>query len=93
MQVVSGAFNAEYGQAMSGIVNIVTKDGDNNFSGNVQAYAGDYISNKKNIFWDIDNINPTAIRNFEGSLSGPILRDNSSFSLMEDIIITPVIFR
>ncbi len=31
MQVISGAFNAEYGQAMSGIVNIVTKDGSNEF--------------------------------------------------------------
>jgi len=27
LQVVSGTFNAEYGQAMSGLVNIVTKDG------------------------------------------------------------------
>jgi outer membrane receptor protein involved in Fe transport len=27
LQVISGTFNAEYGQAMSGIVNIVTKDG------------------------------------------------------------------
>ncbi len=29
MRVVSGAFNAEYGNAMSGIVNIVTKTGSN----------------------------------------------------------------
>ena len=28
LQFISGTFNAEYGQAMSGIVNIVTKDGD-----------------------------------------------------------------
>ena len=27
VQVISGTFNAEYGQAMSGIVNVVTKDG------------------------------------------------------------------
>ena len=27
LQFISGTFNAEYGQAMSGIVNIVTKDG------------------------------------------------------------------
>ena len=33
MQVISGAFNAEYGQAMSGIVNIVTKDGSDTFKG------------------------------------------------------------
>ncbi len=31
MQVISGAFNAEYGQAQSGVVNLVTKDGNNDF--------------------------------------------------------------
>jgi hypothetical protein len=41
LQVVSGAFNAEYGQAMSGLVNIVTKDGGDKLSGAFTAYAGD----------------------------------------------------
>jgi len=44
LQVISGTFNAEYGQAMSGIVNIVTKDGGDRLSGHVRAYAGDYVS-------------------------------------------------
>ncbi|MBU1065813.1 TonB-dependent receptor, partial [bacterium] len=35
LKVVSGTFDAEYGQAMSGIVNIVTKDGGNRLSGNI----------------------------------------------------------
>ena len=79
LQVISGAFNAEYGQAMSGIVNIVTKDGSNDFTGNVQSYVGDYFSNRTDKFWNIDDINPVAIRNFEGSLSGPILQDQLFF--------------
>jgi hypothetical protein len=79
LQVISGAFNAEYGQAQSGVVNLVTKDGSNTFSGNIQAYSGDYVSNRTNIFENINNINPVAIRNFEGSLSGPILQDNLFF--------------
>lgn len=79
LQVISGAFNAEYGQAMSGIINIVTKDGDNELRGNFQTYVGDYVSNKKDIFWNIDKINPVEIRNIEGSLSGPILRDELYF--------------
>ena len=29
LQVISGAFNAEYGQALSGVINLVTKDGGN----------------------------------------------------------------
>jgi outer membrane receptor protein involved in Fe transport len=44
LQVVSGTFNAEYGQAMSGIVNIITKEGKSKYSGEISAYLGDYIS-------------------------------------------------
>ncbi|MBN1894908.1 carboxypeptidase-like regulatory domain-containing protein, partial [bacterium] len=44
LQVVSGTFNAEYGQAMSGIVNIITKEGGGKTVGEVNAYAGDYLS-------------------------------------------------
>jgi len=45
LQFISGTFNAEYGQAMSGIVNIVTKDGDyNHFSGNLSLNGGSYFS-------------------------------------------------
>ena len=44
LQVVSGTFNAEYGQAMSGIVNIITKEGKSKYSGELSAYVGDYIS-------------------------------------------------
>ncbi|OVE78505.1 hypothetical protein BVY01_05200, partial [bacterium I07] len=43
LQVVSGTFNAEYGQAMSGIVNIVTKAGGSKLTGEVSGYIGDYL--------------------------------------------------
>ena len=69
LQFVSGAFNAEYGKALSGYVNIATKDGDNEFQGSVTSYIGDYVSNRTDIFRDIDDINPVSIRNFEGSLA------------------------
>lgn len=81
LQVISGAFNAEYGQAQSGVVNLVTKDGNNTFAGNVQAYSGDYLSNKSDVFTNIDDINPVGIRNLEGSLSGPIINDELFFYL------------
>ncbi|MBN2000588.1 TonB-dependent receptor [candidate division KSB1 bacterium] len=45
LQVVSGTFNAEYGQAMSGIVNIITKEGGPKYTGQFRGYVGDYISN------------------------------------------------
>jgi hypothetical protein len=79
LQVVSGAFNAEYGNAMSGIVNIATKEGSNIFGGQFTTYIGDYLSNHDDIFWNIDDINPAAIYNFEGSFHGPVLKDKLFF--------------
>ncbi|MCB9248882.1 MAG: TonB-dependent receptor [Ignavibacteriales bacterium] len=75
LQVISGAFNAEYGQALSGVINLVTKDGNNDYHGSFQSYIGDYVSSNEDIFWDIKDLNPVAIRNFEGSLSGPVIND------------------
>lgn len=43
VQVVTGAFNAEYGQALSGIVNVVTRDGTNDFEGELEIWGGDYL--------------------------------------------------
>jgi hypothetical protein len=44
LQVISGTFNAEYGQAMSGIINIITKDGGSAYNGELKGYVGDYVS-------------------------------------------------
>ncbi len=81
LQVVSGTFNAEYGQAMSGVVNIVTKEGGEKYSGKLSAYSGDYLSNHKETFLDIDKVDPLAMKNIQGSLSGPLpfFRNKLSF--------------
>jgi len=45
LQVVSGTFNAEYGNAMSGVINIVTKEGrSDRFGGSVSMHAGAYAA-------------------------------------------------
>ncbi len=75
LQVISGAFNAEYGQAQSGIINIVTKEGSNDFGGSATVYAGDHISSNDDIFFGIDGIDAVDTRNFEISLHGPIIKD------------------
>lgn len=45
MKVMTGAFTAEYGNAQSGIVNIVTKDGSENYEGKVE-YNTDHLVNE-----------------------------------------------
>ena len=74
LQVISGTFNAEYGQAMSGIVNIVTKDGDPNYHANLSTYIGDYIT-QDNTFYNLSQFRPAANKDIEGSLSGPVVPD------------------
>jgi hypothetical protein len=50
LQVVSGTFDAEYGQSMSGIVHIITKEGREKYTGQVKAYVGDFISNDESFY-------------------------------------------
>ncbi|MEK6650475.1 MAG: TonB-dependent receptor, partial [Bacteroidota bacterium] len=56
LEVISGTFNAEYGQAMSGVVNQVTKDGTNTVQATVSVYGGDYVSSRNNLFLDPDSV-------------------------------------
>lgn len=65
LEVISGTFNAEYGQAMSGVVNQVTKDGSEIFHASLSFYSGDYVSSKKNMF-----LNPDSAR--RGNLTIPL---------------------
>ncbi|HLP16894.1 MAG TPA: TonB-dependent receptor [Bacteroidota bacterium] len=71
MEVISGTFNAEYGQAMSGVVNIVTQDGGDQYHGSVSLYMGDYYTNHTSTFQNLDKLNVNRSKNFQASLSGP----------------------
>ncbi len=81
LQVISGTFNAEYGNAMSGVINIVTKTGGNDFAGKLEAWTGDYLSNRTDLFWNIDDLDPVAEKNLQGTISGPLIKDRAAFFL------------
>lgn len=51
LKAITGTFNAEYGQALSGVVNIVTKKGSNKFTANVTAYMGDHLSFDDDVYY------------------------------------------
>lgn len=72
LSVVSGTFNAEYGNALSGLVNTVTKEGGSKYKGFASFYTGDQISSHDDIFYNIGDINP--LNNWVGELtfSGPV---------------------
>jgi outer membrane receptor protein involved in Fe transport len=71
LSVVSGTFNAEYGQAQSGIVNIVTKEGGEHYSASVSASGGSYYSGSKE-YLVINKLHPLSVKEFQGQISGPV---------------------
>lgn len=72
IQVLTGTFNAEYGEALSGVVNQVTKIAGEDFKVDISAYMGDYVSSNSDVFQNIDNLNPSNVYNIQGNLSGPV---------------------
>jgi hypothetical protein len=83
LKVISGTFNAEYGQVMSGIVEVVTKDPRDHFHAGATLYAGDYLSAHKDLFYNIDRVRPLDISNGQAYLTGPLpgLRDRLGYYL------------
>ncbi len=80
VQVISGTFDAEYGQAMSGVVNAVLKSGSEKFDFSSEAFASDYVfSNSKRIV--DDKFEPLTQQNYQLSVSGPTLLPQTTFIL------------
>ncbi len=79
LEVITGTFNAEYGSAQSGVVNIVTKKPEDKFSGTLQLYSGEWLSSKNNIYMGVSNFNPLAEKDMQLSLSGPILHGKMGY--------------
>lgn len=72
ISVVSGTFNAEYGNALSGVVNTVTKEGTQEYKVHFSSYSGDFFSSRKNIFFNVDDIDPLSNSVTEFTFSGPL---------------------
>ena len=73
MRVVSGAFNAEYGNAMSGIVNIELKEGDaKKTNGSLSFYSGDYLTDNDKIFLNIENFKTFSNVVVDAGINGPV---------------------
>lgn len=70
LQVISGTFNAEYGQSMSGIINLVTKDGSSDYHGHLSTYQSGYYTNDTKIT-GLENFDITNEQDLIASLSGP----------------------
>jgi hypothetical protein len=84
LQVVSGTFNAEYGQAMSGIVKIITKEGGDKLTGEIAGYVGDYMSSDPafNLLKRVDVVtDASGAQHAIGVLDHPLKQFNSIYDI------------
>ncbi len=80
-QVKTGGYEAEYGQASGGVVNVVTRSGGNEFHGAVFGYYQGIESEYKHLDSPNGTVN-TAGRNLSDvgiSLGGPLMKDKLFF--------------
>jgi outer membrane receptor protein involved in Fe transport len=83
VQVISGAFDPEYGQAMSGVVNAVLRTGsEERYEASAEVFAGSYVPGPAgaNDFPHVKTF-PPAIQNYTLSLSGPVPLPRTAFLL------------
>tara|TARA_B100000003_G_C10929954_1_gene370721 strand:- start:74 stop:2773 length:2700 start_codon:yes stop_codon:yes gene_type:complete len=83
LEIITGTFNAEYGRAMSGVVNVVTRDGGPKFEGSVSTAVSTFNTSSKDqdgeeIFIGLSpDINRS--QDLKLSLGGPIFEDKITF--------------
>jgi len=78
IQLQSGGFEAEYGRATGGIINIVSKSGGNRFSGAFDARYRDGSFQESGDHFDASELS-TKHQVFGATLGGPIVRDKIWF--------------
>ncbi len=75
VSVSTGTFAAQYGNALSGVVNYVTKEGSDNYSFSLRGYGGDYATDRTSLFTDklgYKEIDPVNRGRMEGTFGGPL---------------------
>lgn len=75
VELLMGGFNAEYGQAQSGVVNITTRSGSNDFEGGIEYkrdYSGDFVRSHNSEYVSVYSGGPlrfTKRHNFLGKIN------------------------
>ncbi|HEU0032442.1 MAG TPA: carboxypeptidase regulatory-like domain-containing protein [Kofleriaceae bacterium] len=84
-EIITGGYNAEFGRATGGIVNVVTKSGSNQFRGSVFGYLtpGGLVADAETIAREGSSIDTETNLNYQydvgAELGGPIIKDKLWF--------------
>ena len=79
-RVVNNSFGAEYGRALGGIVNIVTKSGTNDLHGSIYDYLQNSATDARSLLQPAPLPHQLRQNQFGGTLGGPIRKDRFSSS-------------
>ena len=78
-QVLSNAYSAEYGRALGGVINTVTRSGTNDYHGTAYWFFRNRTLDARDRF---ASFNPAEVRHqFGGSLGGAVIKDKLFFFL------------
>src|SRR5271169_2005595 len=80
-RVVNNSFGAEYGRAMGGIVNIVTKSGTNKMHGSIYEFFQSSATDARSLLQPAPLPHALRQNQFGGTLGGPIHKDKTFFYL------------
>jgi outer membrane receptor protein involved in Fe transport len=80
-RVVNNSFGAEYGRALGGIVNIVTKSGTNELHGSLYDYLQSSAADARSLLQPAPLPHELRENQFGGTLGGPIRKDKTFFFL------------
>lgn len=72
MSLLSGTFNAEYGNALSGVVNVVTRNGSDEYSGKFEARTSEF---------GVSEYSRLHQNRINASISGPLFTNDLNFFL------------
>src|SRR5579863_7678787 len=78
-RVVNNGFGAEYGRALGGIVNIVTKSGSNDLHGSAYDYLQNNYTDARTLLQPAPDAYALRQNQFGGTLGGPIKKDQTFF--------------
>ena len=84
VEVKTGGYAAEFGKAIGGVVNAVTKSGSNewNFGGNVYYFPEDMYDNKRDTYTSLNRYDSRDYMNYNVYASGPIIKDKAFFYVL-----------
>src|SRR5271170_2864935 len=77
-RVVNNSFGTEYGRALGGIVNVVTKTGSNDLHGSIYGYANNQAADSKGLLTQ-SAYDQYRRNQFGATLGGPVRKDRTFF--------------